>query len=469
MKRLILILLFLSSPAFASLDGVWKLLSNQGGSVGNYPAIVSELVDNQLYFTAVPYIKEYLTKSTKVSPQMDKLIDEVVTYVGVRQFEVLPTSILSKTSSPMIKYILARKYFRKQQYTEVLTLLGDRIPENHPAKPFALFLEGSTLSIGKKYDSAIHLLNRCIRSSNYNLGKFKSFNRKRQLEINRDYCRVGISRAEFASKKYDDAYLSYLDLPKESPIWPEILFEEAWNSFYLKDYNRTLGKLVTYKAPLLTYIFNPEIEVLKGLTYLEMCLWTDLKKVVEDFYSDYERDSENLRKLLNYNNRNYKYYYLMAKSRKEGVVKGSKLYNQLLKYLVSDPTYIEMYDNFQNAREELSTVRLIKNDNLKRIFAVNLRESLLLQRNLIGAYVRKGLWNYLGEVEKSLEHMSYMKLELIKRKKMAIYDSSQLTGRNRGDIKFLQRNEKQYFWSFNGEFWADELGDYVFSLQSECK
>ena len=26
-----------------------------------------------------------------------------------------------------------------------------------------------------------------------------------------------------------------------------------------------------------------------------------------------------------------------------------------------------------------------------------------------------------------------------------------------------------YLWTFNGEFWADELGDYVFSLKSECK
>ena len=32
----------------------------------------------------------------------------------------------------------------------------------------------------------------------------------------------------------------------------------------------------------------------------------------------------------------------------------------------------------------------------------------------------------------------------------------------------VERNEKQYFWDFNGEFWADELGDYVFALKSEC-
>lgn len=469
MKKLLFLLLFISQTTWASLDQVWPLLKNQDGSVKNYPQIVSILVSNKLYFTSIPYIKEYLTKSPRISPIMDKLIDEVVTQVGMRQFDVLPSRILEKTSSPMVQYILARKNFRRGRYSRTIELLGSKIPSSHPTKPFSLLLEASALSIKKKYQTAISVFERCVEVSERNLGKYNSYNRKRQLEINRDYCRVGISRTEFAAKKYDDANLSYLDLPKKSPIWPEILFEEAWNSFYQKDYNRTLGKLVTYKAPILDYIFNPEIEVLKGLTYLEMCLWNDLNKVVEDFYKEYEVDSVQLEKLLKYQKKNYKYFYLMAKARRGGKVKGNKLYNKLLKYLISDPTYLEMYESFQNARQELSIVKRMERSQLKTIFGINLREALVLQRNLIGAYVRKGLHNNLRDVKKSFEHMSYMKLELIKRKKMALYNAVYQPGRSRGDIQFLQRNEKQYFWTFNGEFWADELGDYVFSLESECK
>lgn len=470
MKKIVFIFLILTQSAWANLEQVWPLLKGQGGDVRNYPNIVEKLVAEKLYFTSIPYIKEYLTKSNKVTPKMDRLIDEVVTNVGMRQFDVLPSSILSKTSSPMIRYILARKQFRKGKYSDVITLIaGERIPDSHPTKPFALLLEGSSLSIKKKYDSAIVIFDRCVEVSERNLAKYSTYNRRRQLEINRDYCRVGISRTEFAAKSYDKANLSYLDLPKESPIWPEILFEEAWNSFYQRDYNRALGKLVTYKAPILDYVFNPEIEVLKGLTYLEMCLWNDLNKVVDDFYKDYENDSVRLEKLLKYHKKNYKYYYLVAKSRRDGLVKGSRLFNQLLKYLISDPTYIEMYESFQKAREELTVVRRVQNSSLKRIFATNMREALLLQRNLIGAYIRKGLLNNLRDVKKGFEHMSYMKLELIKRRKMAIYNTNYQPGRERGDIKFLQRNEKQYFWTFNGEFWADELGDYVFALEPECK
>jgi hypothetical protein len=68
----------------------------------------------------------------------------------------------------------------------------------------------------------------------------------------------------------------------------------------------------------------------------------------------------------------------------------------------------------------------------------------------------------------SFEGLSYIKLEVLDRKKQQLYRWGNLTDRARGNIKYLKRNDKQYFWTFNGEFWADELGDYVFALPSEC-
>ena len=44
-------------------------------------------------------------------------------------------------------------------------------------------------------------------------------------------------------------------------------------------------------------------------------------------------------------------------------------------------------------------------------------------------------------------------------------DEDGVLKRGRSDVP---RRDYQYFWSFNGEFWNDELGDYVFGLESEC-
>lgn len=447
----------------------WNNLVRSRGSVSSYPSVVKELLDDNLYFTAIPYLKEYLSRSNgNISKEVDFLIDQVVTQVGVRQFEVLPRAILNRTKAPIMRYILAKKYFRVGDYNSALKALNGTIPRNHPAKPFALLLEGSIFSIKNQTNLAVAAFKNCVAVTKRQMNNANSKNRLRQLSINRDYCIVGKARTEFHGRNYDDASLSYLDLAKDSYVWPEILFEEAWNSFYQRDYNRTLGKLVTYKAPIMSFVFNPEVEVLKALTYMELCLFDDARKVVDEYYNKYQEDTLAVKKFLSKYGKNYKYFYLLAKSMKTGKSSGNKLLNKLLESVLRDAAFMELIESFNIGRDEIERVKGINNAKMRKVFIANLRESLLLQRDLIGAYVRKSLHLNMDYLDKSFEGMTYIKLEVLGRRKEQLYFANNEVGRSRGDIRYLKRNDKQYFWTFNGEFWADELGDYVFSLKSEC-
>lgn len=469
-KKIVLLIFVLSTWRLqASVDGAWASLVRNRGNISSYPQVVANLLESRLYFTSIPYLKEYLSRvDGRVGKDVDQLLDQVITNVGVRQFEVLPISILKKAGSPVIKYILAKKLFRIGQYTQALNALNGTIPRNHPVKPFALMLEGSIFSVLGKTSNAVATYKNCILETKKQMNDTSLENRLRQLAINRDYCTVGIPRAQFADKGFDEANLTYLDLPKDSYVWPEILFEEAWNSFYQRDYNRTLGKLVTYKAPVLNFHFNPEVEVLKALTYMELCLFGDARKVVDDFYKAYQEDTLGVKKFLSRYGKDYKYFYLLAKSRKNGKAAGNKLLNTLLDNVLRDAAFIELIDSFNVGREEIGFMKGLSNSKMRQVFTSNLREGLLLQRDLIGAYVRKSLHLNMDLLDKSFEGMTYIKLEVLGRRKEQLYYANNELGRSRGDIRYLKRNDKQYFWTFNGEFWADELGDYVFSLRSEC-
>jgi tetratricopeptide (TPR) repeat protein len=462
------ILLALSTATFANVDKAWSSLVKSKGSVKYYPVVINNLVNEKLYFASIPYIKELLTRGKgKHSKQLDQLVDKVITNVGVKQFEVLPTKFLRKSNAPTLKYILAKKYFRQGKYKAALKALNGTIPKNHSSKPFALFLEGSIFTIQKKYNASIQAYNECIKSSN-SANSYGNKNRRRQLNINRDYCIVGKARSNFSAGKYEQANLDYLDLSKSSHIWPEILFEEAWNSFYMRDYNRTLGKLVTYKAPFLSFIHNPEIDVLRALTYMELCLWQDTLKVVDEFYAVNEKDHAQIRKFLSKHGKDYKYFYLLAKSRLNGKKRGNQLLQRILSSVTRDPAFREMFDFFQTGKDELEIINRLPKSRMKNILKLNLKDALILQRNLVGAYVRKSMHLAWHQVNKTFTDMSYIKLEVLSRRKESLYAAEDTMNRGRGDIKHLKRTDKQYFWTFNGEFWADELGDYVFSLKSEC-
>lgn len=468
---LLLFLLTISLSSEASIQEARRL--HQSGDKNRYPQLAAALVKEKMYFSAIPYIKEYLASTSRVNDSaVDKVLDDLITQVGVKQFEVLPANILEKSNAPTVRYILAKKAFRLGKFDTALKHLDRRIDESHPVKPFALLLEASAYAVSKREDKATTIYRECVEIADQQIKKQTNKDRLRQLKITRDYCVVGIPRSQFAMQKWDLANSTYLDLPKSSYIWPEILFEEAWNSFYLKDYNRTLGKLVTYKAPVFDYVFNPEIEVLKALSYMELCLWDDSKKVVEDFYSQYENENVRYKKFIDSLGRDYRQYYLLVKDRAEGKYRENPILSTALASIGRDAAYLELYSAFNEGRDEIERLKSIPNDAFKNALNENLRESLSLQRNLIGSYIRGQLQLYAAQVTRSFEDMSYIKLEVLSKRKTELYDDVALRGPNdraRGDVAHLRRTDKQYFWTFNGEFWADELGDYVFSLKSECK
>ncbi len=84
-----------------------------------------------------------------------------------------------------------------------------------------------------------------------------------------------------------------------------------------------------------------------------------------------------------------------------------------------------------------------------------------------GAFVKNSLIDYHASLIADFEKMSFIKLEMLSRAKDKLLGRKSGGDRFRGSIEPSRRDD-QYYWSFNGEFWNDELGDYVFGLESEC-
>jgi hypothetical protein len=117
---------------------------------------------------------------------------------------------------------------------------------------------------------------------------------------------------------------------------------------------------------------------------------------------------------------------------------------------------------------EYNTLRKKPNTSMNSNLMKNVKTLANEYRTTIGAYVRAGLVSKYSELYSAFQGMSYIKLEVLAQRKEMLYKSDSLSEKKRGDVQYIERNDKQYFWTFNGEFWADELGDYVFALRSEC-
>jgi hypothetical protein len=309
----------------------------------------------------------------------------------------------------------------------------------------------------------------CIRTSESEASDADSNLQRDQLLLNRDYCIAGMARVQFAAKNFKQAELNYLDIQKTSFVWPQILFEEAWTSYYAKNYNRTLGKLVSYKAPVFDFIFKPEVEVLKALTYMKMCLYDDARQTADEFYNSLLEPSRELRNFINTRGKDYRYYYNLMADHEANKSVPSPLIEAALKSIRKDGAYVEMKGAFSSALSEYNKLRKKRTSGFRSVLIRNLKLVLDEYRITLGAYVRSGLVTKYAELYSAFQGMSFIKLEILALKKERLYKTdTPYKGKKRGDVKYIDRNDKQYFWNFNGEFWADELGDYVFALRSEC-
>lgn len=462
------LMILVSFPVFASYEGAEKNYGRGSISLSGYRRTIIELVKDGHYFSVVPWMKDYLVKNnSSLDGELEDALDRILTMTGVKPFESLPEEVLRHSRSGNIRYILAKRLLKLGRLEEALKELST-IKQDHSAYPFVANMKATLNSHLQNEKLSESQFRECVSSSQSRMSKVDLQAQREQLGNNRDYCLAGIARVQFARKDYQQAEINYLDIDKDSFVWPEILFEEAWTSYYVKNYNRTLGKLVSYKAPVFDFIFKPEVEVLKALTYMKMCLYDDAKKTVDDFYTDLLNPSRELRNFLMSSGKNYRRYYDMMAAHEEGKNSDLPIADSVLKSVSKDGAYLELKSALTGAIGEYNTLRKKTNSSLRSNLIKNVQTLLDEYRTIIGAYVRAGMVGKYSELYSAFQGMSYIKLEVLAQRKEQLYKTDIQTSKKRGDVKYIERNDKQYFWNFNGEFWADELGDYVFALRSEC-
>lgn len=453
-----------SLNAYPSWNAAKNEFDKRGFTSRQQRNIIIELVKDGYVFSALPWMKEYLTTDSRVlDRRVDSALSRIINRAGTKQFETLPLRFLKRSKSDNIRFIIAKKYLRDGDNQKALTFL-ENISSDHVIYPFALNMQATVLSIIKDSAKSVAVFDKCVDISKSRLSNDPS---NVKLKLNRDYCIIGKARANFADQKFDKSDLQYLDIPKSSRVWPEILVEEAWNSYYQKNYNRTLGKLVSYKAPVFDHIFNPELEVLNALSYMKLCLYADAKKVSDDFYSKNLNQTRKLRLYLNRHKSNPGHFFNAMVRFERKADSELELLTDMLRGIERDEVYVDLKRQMVAAANEYNRLKKSKNSRFKRAIISNIQEYLTAQKKIIGAYIKGRLISNYAMMYRAFEGMSYIKLEVLAQKKAKLYSFDE-NQRERGDIKYIERNEKQYFWDFNGEFWADELGDYVFALKSEC-
>jgi hypothetical protein len=151
--------------------------------------------------------------------------------------------------------------------------------------------------------------------------------------------------------------------------------------------------------------------------------------------------------------------------------------DQVMNRFVRSPYFMQLAQTGQKVRRELNYLNAQGNAG-KRGLGGFMRDVLAWRwqtsQEVGGSFVRDRLSTEYQALLNNVRTMDIVRLEMLRRaksqlEKNGLNDTTDVWGqKKRGSLGRPATRNDQYFWDFNGEFWADELGDYVFSLRPEC-
>ena len=466
----LLIALFVAADASASAKGAYELYQKDKSKTRD-KKIAHELIEGNYYFSAIPYINTYLENNSEIDAELEADIETLVIKTGTMAVLNLDEKRLEGFNIPSISLILGTRLFNKDQNAKAYEILS-RIPETHQFSGEAALIKGTIRNMERKNIEALNLYQSCVKKSAALESSANGEKLKRYYNYLKETCIIRTARIKIEEKKYEDALVTYEQIDKRSYKWPYVLMDQAWAHYYLKDYNRALGLTVTYKAPLLQSYFFPEAEVLMALSYYNLCLWDDSLKVVDHFYDVYQPKAQALKDILGKNKASNTYfldlYYADTETREN--------LNPFIRNLVTQTRKQVKFNldlsSLKAAKDELALLKRLKNKNdFTENMESNLGQTIGFISAKINFYIKKEIFTFINEIHKHSFSMFNLKLELLSKKRDEIYNAKALAeaSRARGSDSNVNRKSNQYFFDFNGSFWADELGDYSFGLQTACK
>lgn len=370
-------------------------------------------------------------------------------------------------------YFLGKDELLKGNAAKALAAMG-KVSGGAGMLSQAYYLRATAFAMLGQHDNAIQSFKLCRKMAGKAESRSKAL--RNEFEDLEARCTASLARSYYQKGDHNQAEETYDEIPKSSFVWTDILFEQAWNAYAKDDYNRALGKLVTYRSPSLAFVFNPEVDVLRAQSFLALCHYGDVNTTVNEFNSRYANVGGQMKNFLLKHEHDLPAFYNLARQAYYGKLHTNDILHRALNRFIRGPYFASLLAQQKAVQVEAGRARHLGARSGGQKFAGFLEKVLGWRdrsvRLLGGMFVRNFMTDLYQDLLTNLDKMSFIKLEMLKHTKTSLERKQVMSEDEDGKLKRgsadPDRRDYQYFWTFNGEFWADELGDHVFALESQC-
>lgn len=438
------------------------------------------LYDLEMYHTSQYYFLQVIRKGPQ-NPYFNYALPKLVTiakYTGdnselLRVVAKIPPDSFPRNARNQLHYLMGVRLYEEEDLTRARKYFS-QISSKSDLYLRSKYYEGVIYNQQGKLKSAVRSFRDVVREE----VEVTSPEEMAQVNDLRNLSLINVARIYYSIQRFDESSKYYSLVDRESSYWPTSLFEAAWSNFMRNDLNLALGQVLTVQSPFYqARFFSPESEVLKALTFFNLCEYREVERLLIGFEDQHKPIYKEMKDFVqNYATKEGKeladqafetYFERWPKNS----VLPKNLFSKMLtnRDLAATVHHLELMDAEKvRIDEQKSQWRDSVGGHLKKVIEAD-KQKYKRRAGLLFLGEMARMTAYLGDL---LSQSEIVRFEVVDAQRVDyeyIMQNPDLQDTFRGLELDFATSVDFIYWPFNGEFWKDELGYYHYTEQGSCK
>ncbi len=369
-------------------------------------------------------------------------------------------------------YVVGRYFYDNMDYDDALRMLNN-VSTGSRYYAEARYIAGITHVANYDAEPAVDAFRDVLRflsTRDTPMSQFRG--RQRQLL---DLTHLGMARVYYSTGQFDTSLNYYERVDRESPRWPDSLFESSWGFFQVDEFNQALGNLHSLNSPFFADAYFPEGPILAAVIYFYNCNYNLVRNVLEDYAYVHDGIKDDLEAILQAHPGEFEMYEWGTTWRSRDVG-GDPEMMSALRAALNDRQLSQRFELVEAIEKEKATLEQMSDSWQTSFLGDTLAGEAVVAHSFAvgeaGEMTEQRLRRVIDEIDNLVNQQNRILFEVARAERgeieADIRAGMMLEGEEAGATS-LDVSDEDLYWVFDGEYWKDELGFYYFDIRSECR
>lgn len=408
----------------------------------------------------------------KLSIAADHLNDDTMLNYAVSKIKL---NDFPKSQHDMLRFRIGEIQLKSKLFPQAVNMLSD-VSQGSEWFAKAKYLEGLANTERGNYNGALRNFSDLVQSQSH-------------LPVNHNNRVTGImgmARVYYQQQKWEQAIDLYRQVPRDSELWHDVLFEMSWAQMRAAQFRNVLSNFHSLHSPYYEDFYIPESLLLRSIVYLYICQYDEMEKTLDLFESIYKPVLSSLTNFLRAYNKSITYYDEVAVQQDnfENLKKNRddrrkfKIPFLVARQIMQEGDYSRLRNYIVGIKGEMQTLDKISDEwrrsELGQYASKLLRGRLNNARKVAGKHVRDHIVAVRNELAGLFEQHGFARYEMLNGRKEQL--KKKIAGKTLDKKQLDDDAERTYYiqngyeyWPFSGEYWLDEIGNYHYLGTQSCE